>query len=437
MSVTYVPAGIEAYGRTSGQLAVTYTAEEQEETSHLGTAYKRWHLRDRTVEFLKSGSLHAPQTFETADLIVPLASPKFLQACGVTKVLVNPIHGSTFHRSHFARHGMTVIVDSGGFQLLRGTVDFVDPADVVKRYNHQADIGMPLDLPVVQAAEAHVFHRVSNLIRANDAYIEPRLLPGKHLALISHGTTLKLRKERLDILGRPNAKVIAIAGLNIKPRPGVNPFTNSIENLLYVVTRYRKTAEYFHVLGVTSTFWMFVYAILSASKFVNDIGADSVTPRVHAMSGSFTTVDFQNIDLDPDRKRSPEPPCGCPVCFAVRDFRLVSEWSLLEAHNIWAYMHRVRFIEDLAKDFLAEKVTNAQVYSSLRLSSVQNLTTATFRVCMQYLLETIRSGTFRKLSTSGERASLFRQRGTPAKPNIVTRYEQILSRYEAWHKTKL
>ena len=437
MSVTYVPAGVEAYARQSAQLAVTYATTPQKETTVLGRAYKRWNLRDRTVELVKSGTNHAPQIFTTADAVVSIFSPKFLKNCGVTKVLVNPIHGSgTFRRHHFHANGLTVIVDSGGFQLLRGTVDFVNPDDVVQRYNEQADICMPLDLPVVQAAEEYVFNRVSNMIRANDEYIESRLAPGKHLALISHGTDLAHRKARLDVLGRHNARVVAIAGLNIRPRPGVNPFMNSMEALLYVTTRYRKTAQYFHVLGVTSTFWMFVYSILSVSRYVHDIGADSVSPRVNAITGTFLTPDFQSLDMTHPSLRAPLPPCSCPVCFTTKDSRLLTEYGILESHNVWVYMNRVYFIEALARDYLAGKVTDGQVFKGLRLQTTPGLTTEAFRACLQYLKETIKTGKFRRMTASSRTPMKLFASAPGARPKIVDRYEEILSKYEAWHKKK-
>ncbi|MFO5067294.1 hypothetical protein RCK10_24840, partial [Salmonella enterica subsp. enterica serovar 1,4,[5],12:i:-] len=92
--------------------------------------------------------------------------------------------------------GIESIIDSGGFQMLKGTVDFVNPDSVIEEYNACADIGMPLDLPILAENEKEFWDPVSRLIRANDQYIEPRLNKGIDLALISHGTSLELRKRR-------------------------------------------------------------------------------------------------------------------------------------------------------------------------------------------------------------------------------------------------
>ena len=435
MTTMYVPAGVELYGRVACQISVTFCKDGQKERSVFGKSYRRWHLHDRTVELFRAQSSAAPLATARTDIAVPIYCPSYLKSIGVTTALMNPIHATTFDREAYVKNGIRLIVDSGGFQMLKGTVDFVSPDDVAASYNRYADIGMPLDLPVTHVAEERVFARVSNMIRANDRHIEPLLAKGKHLALISHGTSLRLRKERLDVLGRPDAKVIAIAGLNILPRPGVNPYLSAIENLMYVVTRYRKTAQYFHVLGVTSSVFLFVYAILLRHRYVNDIGADSVSPRVSALAGSYLRPDFTTTKLHPERERSSTSQCGCPVCFSVRDLRPISECSLLESHNLWAYQQRVAFVLGLADDFIKGKTSSASVFKSLGLARTRNITPSVFNVMLKYINKVVAEDKFTRLLSSREQATLF-SRQSAASTEVINRYETIIRRYEEWHGTK-
>lgn len=433
MSVHYVPAGCESYSQNSAQILVTREHNKKESTE-FGAKYKQWYTHDKTVSFVSRSQVNGVNIKHTADIAVPISNALFVHACGLTKVLANPIHGD-YVKSTFEDKGIESIIDSGGFQMLTGAADFVHPDDVVKRYNRLANIGMPIDLPVRSKFEKEYFDPVSRMIRANDEYLIERLDPHIHLALISHGTSIEKRKRRLDVLDR-KAEVVAIAGLNIKPEPGVDHYLNNIENLMYVISRYRKTTRYFHVLGVTSKFWMFMYALIEAEGYVREIGADSVSHRMGSLIGMVDRSDFTVVDIPKNQVFKQAIPCGCPVCVAVDDIRILNAAAILEAHNLWVRSKQTELIIDLARHFIKNEVTLAEISKVMNL----RIDLTKFQYMVNYTREIIASDKFKRIKPARSTNSLFSDiipEENIDEANVgKDKYNEILTKYEKFHKRK-
>ena len=427
MSVHYVPAGVEAWTQAPAQLLIKNAPNKKEQT-FFGQYYRRWESFDKTVVQVLTALRGQVLPAETFDITIPIFCPSFAKVCGLTKVLGNPTQ-KWYDRRAFAVQGIESIVDSGGFQMLSEKIDFVSPDVVIERYNRNADVGMPLDVPMGVALEDRYFNAVSHLIRANDKYMLPRLKPRVQLALISHGTTLERRKARLDVLDR-EAKVVAIAGLHIQPAPGIDRTLSALENFMYVVSRYHKRTEYFHVLGVTSKLWLFLYSLLSANGYVNSIGADSVSHRIMALSGSFDTADFGSVALNKDLVYKTIPKCGCPVCFSVGDLRIIQNWRLLETHNLWVRAQQTKLLEEIGIRYIAGSVKLKEIHSLLGLGMDLNR----FTVIVSYVMETM-ANKFKPMNVQGRTKNLFganSKTGSQGNPH----YEKILASYEKFHKTK-
>lgn len=426
MSLHYVPAGIEAYSERTAQIYIKTKTFSKEKTK-FGQKTKKWYTRDKLVIEAMSSNKGAIVPSGDFDRTFSIFSPAFIKACGLRLVLANPEVGKDYKKHPYEALGVSTIVDSGGFQLLRANVDFVHPDKVIKRYNKEANIGMPLDLPVRAKFEAAYFDKVSNLIRANDTYILSKLKPGIELALISHGSTLERRIARLDVLDR-KAKVVAIAGLGIKPPPGVDRVLAAVENLMYVISRYHKTAKYFHVLGVTSKLWLFIYALLDKSGYVNAIGADSVSHRLGALVGTYDTYDFQSIDLLKNKQYKTRPLCNCPVCSSIGDLRIIQSWRLLEAHNLWVRAKQTELIGELAELYLARSVTLQEVIDVLKLNIDLNKLTTTVNY-----VEKVMDKKFFRLRSNQSSKGLF-NKGS----KLITdeHYEKVIKHYEKFHGKK-
>lgn len=430
MSLHYVPAGVEQNSGYNAQLSYKLVPSKNESTG-FGKKYKRWNTHDRIVTQVASSSAGGVFTKVTGDVAVPISSALFMKSCGITKILANPVE-KRYYGASFKHSKIESIVDSGGFQMLSGVTDFVNPDDVIERYNECADVGMPLDLPVRSAYESTYWDSVSRLIKANDEYIEPKLKTAK-LALISHGTSLELRKRRLDILDR-KAEVVAIAGLNIQPLPGQDGAINNIQNLMYVVNRYRSTARYFHVLGVTSKYWMFIYALLSESGYVKEIGADSVSHRLSALTGLYETVDYKAISVPKNQKFWQPIQCGCPVCVTVSDIRLLNNAVALESHNLWIRVQQTKFAQTLAKAYLEKQVTTSEIYEFLGSAMSINADKYKFDYMVKYVTKIIDMDKFFMPPTSKKFSTLLSvASSTNAK---ATNYDKIIKGYEKFHGKK-
>jgi len=429
MSLHYVPAGVEIYSATSAQVLITNKPNDIEETE-FGKKYKHWRTRERTVSLVVKSLRNGVNIKHTADAVIPIFNSSFIRAAGLTKVLANPIHGN-YVREPYESKGIESIIDSGGFQLLKGTTDFVHPDDVVERYNREANIGMPLDLPVRAAVEGSFFDPVSKMIKANDDYILKRLDKKVNLALISHGSTVSLRKRRLDVLDR-DAEVVAIAGLNIKPRPGVDHILNNVENLMYVVHRYHKRTRYFHVLGVTSKLWFFMYALLEASGYVREIGADSVSHRLGALVGIYDTSDFQAIPLTKGLDYRHTLPCNCPVCSAIDDMRVIQTQLVLESHNLWVRAQQAQLMSDMARSYIKGTLPLKIIYDTLALK----LGMAKFQHIVHYAQEIMASGKYRPIKPERGNNTLFSsvKPQSSASGPLVDQYAAIIKKYEKFHK---
>lgn len=426
MTLCYVPAGIEAYSERTAQIYIR-NKPNKKETTEFGLKYKRWDTKERTIVETMSSKRGVVIPDEYFDLVIPIFSPTFIKACGLDLVLVNPEVGKDFKSFPYKFQGISSIVDSGGFQLSRSSVDFVHPDGIVKRYNADADIGMPLDLPVHSNLEAAYFNRVSHLIKANDDYIIPKLKPGIELALISHGASLERRIARLEVIDRP-ANVIAVAGLGRKPPPGVDKTFSAVENLMYVTSRYKDTARYFHVLGVTSKLWLFIYGLLDRANYVRSIGGDSVSHRLSALVGMYNTSDFRALDLVKNQTYKTIPPCNCPICTAVDDLRIIHSWRLLEAHNLWVAARQTEIIGEMAASYLKGTITLKEIATTMQL----NIDPNKLALVVDYVLEVMGSK-FKPLRKVTKTKNLFNN-----KEKMVTdaHYDLVIKNYEKFHSKK-
>lgn len=435
MAVYYVPAGIEQYS-TDFELGVRFK-ENKEEKSYFGRLYKRWDLKDRTLELYGSSVKENILPTQKPDVVLQVRGSDAMATLGFEKILINPIHGEKFRALPYIKRGMDVIVDSGGFQLLSGVTDFVHPDDVIARYNEGATIGMPLDLPVVPKMEPYYFDIASKLMKANDEYILPRL-KGVNLALISHGTSLDLRKRRLDVLDR-EADYVAIAGLNMSVKGEVQ--YTLLENLMYVTHRYRdRGIKYFHVLGVTSKLWFLIYAYLSEIGHVSNIGGDSVSYRLSALVGDH--IDHLNNSTNIDREASYgyQMLCNCPVCTLVPDSRVMHEHKLLEMHNLIMSKRMVDHIQTLVREFIAGSVTYENMLSELGLSRMAKK----LKNMIRYTDTVESTGVFKPFNKKVNTHSLFGKVGR-AKPLPTTttlseedkklhaRLANVVKQYEKFH----
>lgn len=363
------------------------------------------------------------------DMHVPLISPEVVSE---PIVLINPYHAVKSYNSNFAAFGKKVIVDSGGFQMLRGTAEFVNPDDLLTFYNKFGDICMPLDLPLPATVEPYFFDSVTKMMRANDQYMEPRLDEGRILALISQGSTVANRLRRIDGLKR-NSKVVAIAGLNTLVEGDASHKTmTALTNGMAVIDHLRHDTQYFHFLGVTSNLWFIIYSILAGTNYVKRCGGDSVSFRMISINGTYKfgmgALNGKTEDLSRHQKTPLGTTCRCPVCRTIVDQRSLLDPRLCEAHNVWNAIETKNLIADTVQVYLAGGC-------SLKDVANQWLPAGRYELLAQavdYVNLVIQKG-YREWKPKVTKSLFARPKKEP--PGL-DHYRTIIGRYEAYHKKK-
>lgn len=432
--VQYVPAGLEAWPGRTGQIFVRL--ERNEKTSiKKGAGYKEIRLRDRTLYVIYDSTKQRRLVDSQldCDYMVPYQNPAEL--AGRTElVLVNPVHAKNFHNV-FRPHGIKIISDSGGFQMLRGVTDFVHPDDPIAFYNKHTDIGIPLDLPMKAAYEPMFFDAATKMMKANDAYMLPRLHKGKVLSVVSHGSNVENRKRRLDAVFRPSP-VVSIAGLHSSVADDdLHKNLTALVNAMYVISQTRDTTEYYHFLGVTSRFWFIIYAILVGTGYVKSCGGDSVSHRLNAIIGSYKhQLSYDGgrpLNIEKLSHRSVCTSCTCPICQAVGDLNILADFQIAESHQIW--------YSEQEKDMICDSVqTYLDGHLTLKDLAEQWLARGQYDVlafAVDYIDSVIAKGFNERLIT--KKKALFDNVSKPElDPTVVDHYKRVLTNYETFHKKK-
>lgn len=432
--VKYVPAGLETWPGRMGQMFVKL--ERNEKISfRKGQGYKIFRLRDRTLYLVyESTSKHRLiDEHLNCDYMVPYQNPAELRGV-VDRVLVNPVHAGQHFRNVFRPHGLQIISDSGGFQLLSGVSTFIHPDTPISFYNqHRSDIGMPLDLPMKFAYENLFFDAATGIMKENDKYMIPRLTKYTKLALVSHGSTLEMRKRRLDAIWRPTP-VVAIAGVQFGSEEDSTRYLSALSNALYVISQTRNEVEYFHFLGVTSRFWFIIYAILSGTGYVKSCGGDSVSHRMAAITGLYKNqlgyTPGNTIQIEKQSRKSVNTSCTCPICQAVGDLNVLTEFQLCECHLIWYSEKEKDLICDSVQSYLDGHLTLKQIADQWLNKGQHEL----LRHAVDYVERVVQKGFFS--AQPSKKHSLFDLKSEGHDPAVVDHYKHVIKNYEDFYKKR-
>ena len=441
--VHYVPAGLESLAARTGQIFVKM--ESNENTSiHKGSGYKCIRLHDRTLHLIQESNRESRllDTEIDCDYVVPYQSPVELRNQN-RLILVNPIHASSKFTNIFRPYNIKMLADSGGFQLFQGVKSFVHPDDPIEFYNKHTDIGMPLDFPIDNNYESVVFDAITKLMVANDDYMLPRLNKKVKLALISHGSNVEMRKRRLDAIYR-ETPVVAIGAMMFGVSKDEHDLHNrllfALANAMYVISQTRDTAKYFHFLGVTSRFWLLIYAFLVGTGYIKSCGGDSVSFRMGGITGNYKhKFSYMNTDevatkIEKFSHKSVMTSCACPICQAVSDLNIMADFQLCESHNLWYSTHEKNLICDSVEAFLDGRLT----FDQLAEQWLPPKQRKTLRAAFKYIDDVSAKGFFDLKKP--QRLSLFptsygktsRKRDTKTEK----RYIQVIRNYEKFYKRK-
>lgn len=247
-------AAANLYTNYAGNLMYVKYVKRKEPGVHIKTMGKNhiWYVTpDREIVFVRDA--FANESFcpnESFDLCVDLNTfnDTAARGLGLEYVMTNYTHDTHCVRTPINRRELPperkisqLLSDSGGLQVIREQLDFIDPRKLIEFYNNTVDAGMVLDLPLLVRDEklakraAHVQRRCNEVMLANRK-------PGVELINIFHGTTVEDRKRYREIVEDTRIERVAIGGLL---RMSLVTAVNTIYELLQGY-RYKQ----YHALGV-------------------------------------------------------------------------------------------------------------------------------------------------------------------------------------------
>lgn len=392
----WVPAGAESCTRYLS-VGIKYENNLEESTKKIGASAYEIRLRRKTIYVASTSSrnyYHMPKV----DVLLPIPdSPVDFLDLGLNKILINPYHASTsFNSRPFINAGIDVVCDSGGFQLGRGVIDFLDPVDTVQYFNRRATIGVALDIPMHPDHHSKWLMRAAKIQRANNEIFKKYRKEGVRLLNVSHGYSTDLRRKYLDVVYDPDLDGMALGGIGTKNRQDKIMGTHdAILNLLLVIDHLPKDT-YYHILGTTSPLFLLAYSLILATGYAKHISCDSVTHYQSQFNGRYQLANYGRLRSDLGREALPGYggylPCSCAICTLVGDPRILEIRDVSLYHNL-AYQAR------LAETAHHSAISFVQGHLSFKDLLIVNLGEALYKqhsALFHYLVEVCSKG-FKKV----------------------------------------
>lgn len=363
-----VPAGQESL---NGHQTVAVTFEHNAEvSSHLRRNPRALELRlaDRTIRIAGRNAKNNVLFNTDADVLVSTKRDiNQYRDLNTDMLLFNPIHSTaSLNTVPYKDNGIDVLVDSGGFQLVQGTTDFVDPLTTQAFYNKHATIGVGLDFPAPLFVDTVLYKENCHLQALNNEVIRAGLKPSVSLAPVVHGSTVKTRLHCLSKVYEPKRDLaICVSGLVSRTSDSLERSKNQFACLASVLHRTRKDVLYYHLLGATSSVMLALMSFLAHTKYVISIGGDSVSHRQSAIGGNYVT--YSHFKRVPSLKQpkisqvSANLPCPCPICVAVGDARVLRDFRMSEIHHLYQSVTSKTAIDRTVYSYIHGKVSRTEM----------------------------------------------------------------------------
>lgn len=427
MSICYVPAALEMYTQSSCA-AYTSPKKNKKEKTEWFAPYRKWYAHHLTGYYARVSCKNDFVVDSTEyTKCVPLMGPAFCKLNNIGMVLVNPHSLSTSHL-HYCSHkdaGLDVICDSGGFQLIRGKVDFIDPLHIAKEYNKVCTIGMDLDVPDILGMDKEQWRALPRIQRANYEVMKTVLHKDVNLCLVGHGKNVAEREEWFELVGREDPKCVAVAGLQREFTKDITKEMQQTEAILHACHTF-PNAEYFHILGTTSASTAYIYSLISHLGLAKKIGADSASYALTSTTGSFDLYHGWNAAKIPQKFLVNSPiPCSCPICSTIQDFRMYG-CVFQHVHALLNLYRYFEYIDDLTGEYLKDNISDREL---VKLINANNLTPAHVRQLREYV-EECKANKFRPLK---RKRKLFSQVSV-RNPELYAQYDRIIKAYEKYHQ---
>jgi hypothetical protein len=452
-----VPAAVDSF-HTYATLAVKLIKNKRSLwfTRGLKDGIHSYHYPDRTVYRMCQGKSTTGISPEIMDMYLDfsiLSNPELYKNLGYRYVMISPPHMG-FRKSPIRTPHLKIFADSGGFQIRQGITDFVDPDVLADFYNASTDIGIGLDIPMHPLLYDKYLARMSHVASKNNKYIKSKLDPGIKLYDLNHGMDLKDRKIFFDVTEQYEPQDgIALAGTSSKARGeyGVAAhIVNGVIGISYILARSKGRYRSAHILGTTTTFYMFVFHLITKSGFFPHITSDSSTYiQASSMNTMLCGRPGQSLiyrNVLPKDNVLYRCPCTCPVCaMVVYAHHIHVDGKANQIHGLYHFEYVNQTIEAIVDDFIAGRVTVKQIMPIVAPSAFQP---RHFIGVMQFLQDMFEGGfgkAYKKnlpfindMLGKDNRGSLFKNytKKVSAPHGDDVRTDRILKSYEDWQKKR-
>lgn len=277
-----------------------------------------------------------------------------------------------FHHKKLTREKMKVpedvnlIFDSGGFEILsrraKGLPCKIDPLEVLRWHEENANIGLTLDLSPVNLqptgeggksvatnpkpiSPEEFQKRLDETCKNNDVFKDNR---GKS----KHG--LKIYNVVHSGMGKimsisdwyERVKPYNFEGWALAPKPSFDTFKVATDAMFL---HSRGVRENLHILGISG--FKVLPVLMYLEKHIKNISTDSFSYGVNTVVRKMMSP-YMDIFYRPADKSFKKIPCKCPICsnlVSVDDlYRTdVVGYSLIGLHNHWTYLNYVQYLEAL------------------------------------------------------------------------------------------
>ena len=238
-----------------------------------------------------------------------------------------------------------IISDSGGFQIYRGVIDYIDPEQLVQWYNDNTDYGMILDIPANIVGMKH-HKRLAKIQAANTEIMMKHKRKDLELFNVFHGSNDAETELFRSITDRPDINRLAIGG-------GYWGTVLASVSRWYAMFLDKRKYKHYHVLGVQNVLQTIPLMKAACSGAAELITSDSTTHIQNAVAKGFyfhpSMADpptFMSIGYRGNTPYKPNPyntlPCTCSVCTVLKYkdiFSVLSGHSIdvmLTYHNLFA-----------------------------------------------------------------------------------------------------
>ena len=253
-----------------------------------------------------------------------------------------------------------IMSDSGGFQLGRGSINFINPEELAHWYHKNCDVGMSMDIPTGVHTDRSLLKTSAKIQQMNNNQMKG-ILKGLNskteIMNVIHGLNEKEQVEYHKAIFDPDLKKVSIAGMY---RRSIFHATDLVYKLMF--SDVGKHYDQVHILGVFNNkilpvyIWMFKL-LNKSSKTHKLMTSDASTAIQQALSRTYLLITeydqsyyYQHLGLTNQRghAKSINIPsafrtlnCCCPVCSAVKYTDVFSFFhgrALIDAltiHNMW------------------------------------------------------------------------------------------------------